>query len=176
MPVLLDDTISKEMISHSGRSIYELSNDQSVLLIFLRHFGCIFCREAIHDLSKMQEDIKNKGVRLVFVHMAEPEVADEYFENYGLSGVEAVSDPQCRFYEAFGLLKGGFRQLYGLKVWIRGFEAGLSKGIGFSTQQIGDGFQMPGVFIVKKGKILDSFIHKSIADIPDYDRMLNCCS
>lgn len=173
---ILDAQLIAGMKTHAGDSVLDLSQKHSVLLIFLRHFGCIFCKEALYDLSKMKDEITSKGVRLVFVHMSEPSIAEDYFKNYHLQGVDAVSDPVCKYYEAFGLLKGGFRQLYGLKVWIRGFEAGINKGLGFSTKQIGDGFQMPGVFIVKEGKILESFVHKSIADKPNYAKMIDCCA
>ena len=40
---------------------------------------------------------------------------------------------------------------------------------------IGDGFQMPGAFMIQNGQIQDSFVHQSVSDQPDYDKMLNCC-
>jgi hypothetical protein len=33
---------------------------------------------------------------------------------------------------------------------------------------VGDGMQMPGVFLVYRGQIIRSFRHKTIADRPDY--------
>ena len=41
-----------------------------------------------------------------------------------------------------------------------------------SLRFIGDGFQMPGIFILDKGNIVDRFIHLSAADRPNYDEMI----
>ncbi len=53
-----------------GRTVEELSNDQPVLLIFLRHFGCTFCREALADLRVQRSRIEAAGVRIAVVHMS----------------------------------------------------------------------------------------------------------
>ena len=159
-----------------GNSLYELSNESPVLLIFLRHFGCIFCREALNDISKKREEFKQRGVEIVFVHMSDDRTASQYFNQYGLEGVDSISDPDCIYYEQFGLLKGNFRQLYGLKVWMRGFETTILEGNKFSLRQIGDGFQMPGVFLIQNGRIIESFVHKSAADRPDYAKIIECCA
>jgi len=37
---------------------------------------------------------------------------------------------------------------------------------------IGDGFQMPGIFMIKNGQTVDRFVHLSAADIPNYDQMI----
>ena len=50
------------------------------------------------------------------------------------------------------------------------------KGIGYSIDQIGDSFQMPGIFVLKEGKIVHSYIHKTISDKPDYDTMIEACN
>jgi hypothetical protein len=57
--------------------------------------------------------------------------------------------------------------LFGPKVWWRGFQAGVLNRHGAGRLQ-GDGFQMPGVFLVFHGQILRSFRHQSAADRPDY--------
>jgi hypothetical protein len=145
------------------------------MLVFLRHFGCTFCREALADISKNRGAIEESGVKVVFVHMAEDDIADRYFERYNLNGAVHVSDPACRFYAAFGLVKGNFTQLFGLKSWIRGFQAGVLEGHGVGGQ-LGDGFQMPGIFIIHEGKVIDSFIHRLASDRPDYVKLSECCA
>jgi hypothetical protein len=40
---------------------------------------------------------------------------------------------------------------------------------------MGDGFQMPGVFVITDGAIRESFIHKIVSDQPDYEDLLQCC-
>ena len=164
------------MVTSHGRTVYSLSEEQPVLLVFLRHFGCTFCREALQDLAMRRDRIAALGARLVLVHMSDDEVANEYFDKYQLSGVENVADPTCMYYKAFGLAKGTARQLFGLHSWIRGFQAGVLDGHGVGYQQLGDGFQMPGVFVVKGGQVRGKFIHKLAGDRPEYSELVReCC-
>lgn len=149
-----------------------MTNEQPILLVFLRHFGCTFCREALQDLADRKDEIASYGSKLVLVHMSDVETAERYFAKYGLKGVDHVLDPHCRFYQAFGLLKGTARQLFGLHSWIRGFQAGVIDGHGVGVKQLGDGFQMPGVFILRDGAIVNKFIHKLAGDRPEYVDLL----
>lgn len=157
-----------QMVTLTGESVADLSRQQPVLLVFLRHFGCTFCREALKDLSDRQEKLNAYGCKLVLVHMSDAETAARYFAKYKLSDVAHVSDYDCRYYEAFGLTKGSARQLFGLHSWIRGFQAGVLDGHGVGTKQLGDGFQMPGVFVLHNGKVVNKFIHKLAGDRPEY--------
>jgi peroxiredoxin len=168
--------VVEKMHTNTGKTLSELSSTQPVLLVFLRHFGCTFCREALADLAKQRELISESGIQLVFVHMTNTDIAERYFNRYNLEGVLHISDPECEYYRAFGLTKGNFTQLFGLQSWIRGFTAGVVAGHGVGTQQLGDGFQMPGVFVIQKGKVINSFIHKLASDRPDYLDLVKCCS
>ncbi|MBK8955636.1 MAG: AhpC/TSA family protein [Saprospiraceae bacterium] len=170
----LRDTMD-QMITQTGESVLELSNKNEILLVFLRHFGCTFCREALEELSMIKKEISESKVQLVMVHMSTEELAFKYFQKYGLLEIQRVGDPECKFYKEFGLIKGTFNQLFGFRSWFRGIEAGLIKGYGFGMQ-LGDGFQMPGVFLISKGKILSEFRHKFPSDKPDYLKMVNCQS
>jgi len=168
---LLDPKVFEEMKTNQGSTLRQLSDKKPILLVFLRHFGCTFCREALSDLSEVRSEIEERGVQLVFVHMTEAEVAERYFIRYELEGVQHISDPECVFYQQFGLVKGNFTQLFGLHSWIRGFNAGVMQMHGVGVQ-LGDGFQMPGIFVIHHSEIKGSFIHKLASDRPDYLRLL----
>ncbi|MEM0993498.1 MAG: peroxiredoxin-like family protein [Bacteroidota bacterium] len=169
----LQDIISN-MQTQNKETVGHLSSYQPVLLVFLRHFGCTFCREALADIAKRRASIEKNGIKIIFVHMSEHKLAERYFNRYELAGIDHVSDPTCQYYAAFGLTKGNFTQLFGLKSWVRGFQAGVLDGHLIGTQ-LGDGFQMPGVFVISKGKIQNSFIHKIASDRPDYESLVQCC-
>ena len=98
------------------------------------------------------------------------------FKKYGVKGIEHISNPSCSLYASFGLTKGSVSQLFGLKNWIRGFEVTVVKGTPLGLRQIGDGFQMPGVFLISDGEIKDSYIHASASDRPDYNSIISCCA
>ena len=165
----------KKMTTNAGNSLEKLSNQRPVLLVFLRHFGCTFCREAMAELAERRAGIEAQGTHLIFVHMAENEIAERYFNRYNLSGVEHISDPKCTYYTGFGLTKGSFNQLFGLQSFMRGFTAGVVKGHGIGAQ-LGDGFQMPGVFVLRDGQVRESFIHKLSSDRPNYEELAKCCA
>ncbi|MEM9884313.1 MAG: SelL-related redox protein [Bacteroidota bacterium] len=162
------------MHTQNRESVGDLSKRQPVLLVFLRHFGCTFCREALADIAERRLSVESSGIKIVFVHMSENKLAERYFNRYDLAGIDHVSDPSCLYYAAFGLTKGNFTQLFGLKSWVRGFQAGVLNGH-LVGAQLGDGFQMPGVFVISNGQVQNSFIHKIASDRPDYESLVECC-
>lgn len=160
----------------SGENLNEMAENQPVMLVFLRYFGCSFCREAISDISRRRDFFEKKGFRVVFVHMApDGATAEKFFKKYRLFPVDHISDPEKRYYQAFGLGRGTPQQLFGLMNWIRGFQATVLEGHGaepdFENHDLGDGFQMPGVFVLFKGEILRSYIHRYAHDRPDYEKI-----
>ncbi len=173
--VNVDRELLGQMIANTGESVQEMSFLQPTMLVFLRHFGCTFCREALSDISKRRKDIESMGTRIVFVHMSDDEIAERYFNRYDLEGATHISDPVCKYYAAFGLVKGNFNQLFGLHFFIRGFQSGILEGHG-AGKLLGDGFQMPGIFVIQDGKIKESFIHKLVSDRPNYVELARCCA
>lgn len=149
-----------------GRSVLDASRTRPVMLVFLRHMGCTFCREAMADLGRIRSELE--GVVLpVLVHMSEPARAQATFAKYGLEGIEQISDPSRRFYRGIGLARGGLLQLFGPSNWIRGIQAGLLDGHLVGMLE-GDGFQMPGVFILRDGRVVHAMHHATAGERPEY--------
>lgn len=155
--------------SQHGLSILEHSRLRPVLLVFLRHVGCTFCRQALADLSAKRREIEASGTQIVLVHMGHEHAAEQILARYKMDDVPRVWDPGLSVYRAFGLEKGDLRQLMGPRVWLRGFQAGFH-GVGIPD---GDVSQMPGVFLVFHGELIKSYRHQSVADRPDYVAMVN---
>lgn len=164
-PEILRMALSRK--TNYGVTLDELSRMSPVLLVFLRHAGCTFCREALADLAAKRREIEASGTRLVLVHMGTEQHGAKFFEKYGLEAVPQISDPRRNLYRAFGLPRGTFGDLFGPKVWVRGFQAAIlgRHGVG---RLAGDGFQMPGVFLLFHGEVVRSYRHQSAADRPDY--------
>ena len=159
--------------TEAGRTLLELVDESPVLLIFLRHFGCSFCRQTLDDVSRLRGEIEAKAIRPVFVHLGTPERAKPYFDYYHLSDVERLSDPQASLYAqpVFSLgRKSAFAHFLVpavLKAWLRG---GVRKyGIGMIKE---DGDQMPGIFFLRQRAIVRAFRYKTIADEPDYLKLI----
>ena len=47
----------EEMKTNAGRTVAEISDNQPAMIIFLRHFGCTFCREALAEISHKRKEI-----------------------------------------------------------------------------------------------------------------------
>ncbi|MBM3847151.1 MAG: redoxin domain-containing protein [Verrucomicrobia bacterium] len=149
-----------------GASLADISKSQPLLVVFLRHAGCTFCREALADIAAGRRDIEAAGTKVALVHMGTPESFAEFAAKYGLGDVPSVSDPARRLYRGLGLGRGTLSQLLGWKVWLRGAKAFFS---GHRLGKLeGDGLQMPGVFLVRDGRIVRRFRHSNAADRPDY--------
>jgi peroxiredoxin len=166
----LDPEILEAIFTNDGSDLGSLSQASPILLVFLRHFGCTFCREALSDIAKIRTQLEAQDIKIVIVHMAEFDVAAQYLQQYKIGDVAHISDPDMSIYEYFGLFKGTFFQLYGLKVWARGLKAGLIDGHGGINidKKLGNYNQMPGVFVVKDCRVCERFLHRSAADRPDY--------
>lgn len=170
-----DTIIMEEMLTNTGENLLSISKTNPVMLVFLRHFGCTFCRAALAEISSNLGKLESNGTKVVFVHMSDESTARSYFNRYKLVDPLQIADPECKFYQEFGLVKGDFNQLFGLNNWIRGFSEGIVNGHGIGTQ-LGDGFQMPGVFLIQNGVIKEQYIHKSASDKPDYVKLSDCCT
>lgn len=156
-----------------GVSLAEMSRRSPVLVVFLRHFGCTFCREATADIAGRRGEIEADGTRVVFVHMNTPADADRFFAKYGLQSVSRISDPEAKLYRAFGLRRGTIGQLAGWKMFARFIPAGIFAGHGVGPIKA-DGMRLGGVFLLRDGQIVREFRHQSQADRPDYCSVAGC--
>jgi peroxiredoxin len=162
-----------EYRTESGRTLLELVDGSPVLLIFLRHFGCSFCRQTLDDVSQIREQIEGRGVRPVFVHLGTPERAKPYFDYYHLSDIERVSDPEASLYASpvFQVpRKNVFTQFLVpavWKAWLLG--VGAKYGVGMNRE---DADQMPAVFYLRERGIVREYRYKTIADRPDYLKLI----
>lgn len=155
--------------TQTGRTLGELSAVRPQLVVFLRHSGCTFCRQALADLARERAVIERSGTGVVLVHMQDESTAAALMASYGLSEVPRISDPQRTLYDAFQLHRGTMGQVAGPAVWWAGLKsltAGHLPGI-----PAADVFQLPGAFLLFQGKILKAFRAETSAAHPDYCEM-----
>lgn len=162
----VDTSLLDSYRSQDGQTLVSLTSGHTVFLVFLRHFGCTFCREAVADIAQKRETIEAGGVQLAFVHVGTEEKAAWFFKSYGLLSIPRFSDPAGKLYEEFGLVRAELRQYLNpesirrmLSAWMRGHFVGYPAG---------DVERMPGVFLLQSGEIRKAFRHKLVSDRPDY--------
>jgi peroxiredoxin len=161
----IDSDLLNAYTSQTGETLGALA-ERPLFLVFLRHFGCTFCREAVADLAEKRRSIEAKGAPLAFVHLGTEAKAQWFFKPYGMLDVPRFGDPEGRLYEVFGLLRAELRQylnsesiLRMLSAWFHGHFVGFPAG---------DIERMPGAFLIDRGRIQKSFRHKLVSDRPDY--------
>lgn len=158
-----------ELHTNTGQTLDELADEKPQLIVFLRHAGCTFCRQALSDIQSTRKEIEETGCGILLVHLGkenDPESL-EVFDKYGVADLPRISDPTSRLYRQFGLDLGGFSQLFGLRVWLRGFVYGVVNGHGVGAVR-GNSFQMPGVYLYHCGIVLGGFRHELASDRPNY--------
>ena len=77
----------------------------------------------------------------------------------------AIEDPDAELYRAFEIRRGGFREMFGLRAWIRGIVAFLrGNRIG---RKVGDGWTLPTVIGIDGGSIVWRHDGEHAGDHPD---------
>lgn len=163
--VSLDIALDK-LKDDQGLSLRSLSNAGSTLTVLLRHSGCTFCRQTIADLARWKPALDHANIRLAVVGMTDSTASLRAFGvQHNLADTHWFPDPQRLLYRALDLRRGSFLQLFGPIVWVRGFLAAL-QGHGIGKLE-GDGFQMPGAFLIHNGRVIRECRHASAADRPN---------
>jgi hypothetical protein len=138
--------------------------DGTTLLVFLRHFGCVFCRETVAELRRVNESAPDFPPMLFFFQGTPTE--GRAFLRRDWPTVRAVADPTMRFYEAFGVDRMGWLDMLRPGLWSAERRA-RGKGIEQGDRS-GDIWRMPGVFLVREGRIVWSHEFRHAGDLPDF--------
>lgn len=156
--------------TRSGQSLVELCATSAVLLVFLRHSGCPFCRETLADLSQALPALNAAGIRAVLIHMGSEKRLEALLQRYRLGGVEYITDRSRKLYRAFGLLKSSPFALFSIqRVW-RGFQAAILERHGFGSPDA-DVLQLSGAFLIHQSLIVCWIRHRTLSGRTDFQSL-----
>lgn len=141
--------------------------DRATLLVFLRHFGCIFCREIVGDLRQASERTPDYPP-VIFFFQDSPRAGRAFLRQYWPEA-RGVSDPEQAFYHAFGVERGSVLKMLGPRVLLSKRRA-TAKGY-TSGPANGDIWMMPGVFLVRGDQVIWHHEFKHAAEQPEFDRI-----
>lgn len=145
-------------------TLYSLAEERPVALVFLRHLGCIFCREQVGTL---RDDLPDANI--VFVTMSEPKLADR-FRTWLRSPHVFLCDPERRIYEAFGVKRsvaGKFFSQTVVKRALRAYRKGYRNALTFDDQ-----LQLGGAYVFDRdGEVLYSHDANDISDYPSSETL-----
>lgn len=128
----------------------------------------MFCRETVKDLRHVSQTVPGYPP-ILFFFQGNTQEGRAFFDKLWPEA-RAVSDSALRFYGAFGLTRGGLRQMFGPEVWLRGAEAAL-KGHTVGVP-VGDPWIMPGAFLIHQQTILWQHTFNHAGDHPDWPKLM----
>ena len=139
-----------------------------MLLVCLRHCGCLFTRQALADLAQHRERIEAEGAAIILTQPGPAAPLSGLAARYDLTDLAHIDDAPPGFYQALGLPRGGFGALFGRRVRRAGLTAFFSEGhrVGWLA---GDGRQLGGwvLFLPPDRGIVRAQEHSG--DRMDYD-------
>ena len=136
-----------------GRTMTELSWRQPTLFIFLRHFGCEFCRETLSSLNEHRRQIESLGLSIAIVHMGEEPVGGNHLEKYGLQSLEVFSDPSCNLYRACNIGRATYKDLLTWRTLRKVVARIFTQPFKFGKIE-GDAFRLSGAIVIHQGKVV----------------------
>lgn len=149
------------VLRHDGTqaSLRSLAEERPVALVFLRHLGCVFCREQVAALRDALPEANVAFVTMVAVPLA------ARFRTWLRSPHAFLCDPDRVVYRAFGLERGSPGQLFAPAVLARG-AAALRAGHRQGRPQ-GDVWQLGGTFVIdREGLVRAAFPARDAGDHP----------
>ena len=163
-----------QFIDKAGRmprlSDYWTAADKGIVLVFLRHFGCIFCRDQIAQLRERHEECRSRGWDLVAIGQGTEIRAARFGEDNNLP-FPVFGDRDRTMYRAYGVPSTAFGSFLepdaykaGVRALLRGHLPGMWEG---SLNQ------NPGVFLIDRdGWIVREYLGRHAGDFPPIDEIL----
>jgi len=141
-----------------------------VLVVFLRHFGCIFCRELLAELQERSAKLAQAGLLVVAIGLGEPRHAQRIGGRLA-PDITVLAAPTAAAYAAYGIVRASMMQILSPRTFAAGARAALGGSV--QTQPTGDQQMVGGTFVVDRQGVV-RFAHYDAfpGDKPDLDRIL----
>jgi len=145
--------------------------DRPLIVTFMRHFGCAFCREHLIQMGRAWTDIRDTGADAVAIFQYRAESTRNFCRARKVP-FDCLGDPEKKGYAAVGLERGMRREYLGAKVargWLRAARSGAVVGIPH-----GDVALRPATFVVAPGgRVVLAHYNEDSTDNPPVERLLD---
>jgi peroxiredoxin len=137
----------------------DLWRDGTTVTSFVRHFGCLFCHQMVHDLVTTVPEILKRGATVIIVGNGTIEQARYFFSAKQLprAGVAVVTDPDRESFKAAGLERSLLRTFN--RDAAGAFGSAFAQGHRV-TGLFGDLTQLGGLLVVKPPST-PTYLHRS---------------
>lgn len=146
------------------QSLDELcGSKEKLLLVFIRHIGCTFAREALDELVCQRGQLRERGVEPVVVHMGSSLSVKQWLSSRGCDDLLCIADEKQLLYSYFGVERGTVFDAFSPKIFFQAIPAVLKKRLGVGMLD-GDGYQLGASFLLKKGRVIASRINENVSN------------
>lgn len=130
--------------------------DKKVFIGFFRHAGCPFCNLRVHTLQKAYEELKAKGLEMIFFFESKEKIIMRSSFHQEISPIPLISDPEKIWYNAYGLESSGYKSAIShISTFVQ--TAFKAKMAGLPLHPMADGESiktMPAEFLLDKGLVV----------------------
>lgn len=130
--------------------------DKKIFLGFFRHAGCPFCNIRVHALTKVHQELKAKGLEMIFFFESKENVLLRSTFHQEVSPIPLISDPTKTWYSAYGLESSGLKSAVShLTSFVQTAFKASSLGVPIHMMADGESIKtMPAEFLIDKGLIV----------------------
>ena len=167
----LEDVV---LLDHEGHPVRlgDMWRDRPAVLAFVRHYGCVFCRDMAVKLHKLRHDFEAAGVRLVLIGHGTPQIAASFRRMQGIE-LPVLVDPDRRIYDVAGAKMATLPEIIGPRQIWAGLKATIGSRLRLGSiavhqgRIIGNAAQLGGVLVVAPdGSVRYSHLSDDASDNP----------
>jgi peroxiredoxin len=129
---------------------------KKVMIGFFRHAGCPFCNIRVHALTKVHEELKSKGLEMIFFFESKEKILLRSSFHQGVSPIPLISDPEKAVYGAYGLESSGLKSAVShITSFVQTAFKASSLGVPIHMMADGESIKtMPAEFLLDKGLVV----------------------
>lgn len=168
-----DNLASMTVLDENGAAVTvgTLWRERTAVLVFVRHFGCIYCRDHVTDLHRDGDQFRAANADLHVIGNGSPSFIEGFREQTEFTG-SIYTDPSLDVYKAAELKRGVFATFHprGFGKAIRAFAGGGRQSL---TVQ-GDQWQQGGVLVIApSGEIVWHYVSGRGGDDPSVRQIVS---
>jgi peroxiredoxin len=143
-----------ELVDTEGRAvrISTLWPDKPLVLVFLRHLGCTFCRQQLAELARDHAQFVSAGAEIACVAQGDAKVGKAYAILAALPFPLLLCGDDLTAYQRYGLIQARFRSMLNPIMVMKGI-ASLLQGYK-QTEVIGNARQLGGAFVIDRAGVV----------------------
>ncbi len=168
---VLEDVVLSDPDGRQVR-LGDLWSERPAVLVFVRHFGCVFCRQMAVEIHRARHDFEQADVELVVIGHGSPAQAADFRRQQNVE-LPLLVDPDRRVYELAGAKVATLPELIGPRQILRGLRATILSRLrqgSIAVHQgriIGHAAQLGGVLVIAPdGSVRYAYLSEESGDNP----------